>query len=159
MIGSWSPLNMNDDDNWLLTHFAQVPCSGHWNPRLAGRLPGPRLVLLPHTCQPCLGGQTVHPTVCSPHRLRGLTLTQTLTTDPDPDHEPTPNPSPNQTVHPTALRIHEHANPPEEAGFVTSVDLYVGPPCRCRVPPCRCRSNFTTGWLFGVWALGVDPTL
>ena len=63
-----------------------------------------------------------------------------------------------QVVHPTALRIHEHANPPEESGFVTSVDLYAGPPCRCRVPPCRCLTNFSTGWLFGVWELAVDPT-
>ena len=31
-----------------------------------------------------------------------------------------------QAVYPTALLIYEHANPPEEVGFVTSVDLYVG---------------------------------
>jgi hypothetical protein len=63
-------------------------------------------------------------------------------------------------VHPSALRVLEHANPPEEAGFVTSVDLYTGPQCTCRVPPCRCQTNFTDGrWLFGVWALEVDPAL
>ena len=69
-IGSWAPLAMNDDNNWLIAWFQQP-------------------------------------------------------------------------VYPEALLVHEHANPPEESGFVTKVDLYL---------------TSSLSWLEGVWVIKDDST-